>query len=50
MIFLIGNIFFLSLSGDENLLDLGSGYLKAVDLGYLSPKLHELLQLFQSFG
>ncbi|XP_050268142.1 endoribonuclease Dicer homolog 3a isoform X1 [Quercus robur] len=36
--------------GDENLLDLGSGYLKAVDLGYLSPKLHELLQLFQSFG
>lgn len=24
--------------------------MKAVDLGYISPKLHELLQLFQSFG
>ncbi|XWS70161.1 hypothetical protein CRYUN_Cryun03dG0025400 [Craigia yunnanensis] len=36
--------------GDENFLNSGFDYLKAVDLGYLSPKLHELLQLFQSFG
>ncbi|KAL6271201.1 hypothetical protein ACE6H2_028112 [Prunus campanulata] len=25
-------------------------YIKAHDLGYISPKLHELLQIFQSFG
>ncbi|XVF48783.1 hypothetical protein PTKIN_Ptkin03bG0216400 [Pterospermum kingtungense] len=36
--------------GDENFLNSGFDYLKAVDLGYISPKLHELLQLFQSFG
>ncbi|XVF35247.1 hypothetical protein REPUB_Repub18cG0129200 [Reevesia pubescens] len=36
--------------GDEKFLNSGSDYLKAVDLGYVSPKLHELLQLFQSFG
>lgn len=36
--------------GDENLLDSEPDYLKAVDLGYVSPKLHELLQVFQSFG
>ncbi|KAK8291997.1 hypothetical protein V6Z11_D06G092800 [Gossypium hirsutum] len=36
--------------GDKNFLNSGFDYLKAVDLGYISPKLHELLQLFQSFG
>ncbi|KAF3446126.1 hypothetical protein FNV43_RR11305 [Rhamnella rubrinervis] len=34
----------------ENLLGLGFDPLKAVDLGYISPKLHELIELFQSFG
>jgi endoribonuclease Dicer len=47
MIFLL---LLLCLLGDENLLDSGPDYLKAVDLGYVSPKLHELLQVFQSFG
>jgi endoribonuclease Dicer len=37
-------------SGDRNLLDSGSDYSKAVVLGYVSPKLLELLQIFQSFG
>ncbi|OAY54204.1 endoribonuclease Dicer homolog 3 isoform X4 [Manihot esculenta] len=36
--------------GDHFLLDLEFDFLKAVDLGYLSPKLYELLQLFLSFG
>ncbi|XP_022754727.1 endoribonuclease Dicer homolog 3 isoform X2 [Durio zibethinus] len=36
--------------GDEKFLNSGFDHLKAVDLGYISPKLHELLQLFQSFG
>lgn len=37
-------------SGCENFLDVGFDYLKAVDLGYISPKLNELVQLFHSFG
>jgi hypothetical protein len=37
-------------SGDRNLLDSGSDYSKAVVLGYVSPKLLELLQIFQLFG
>ncbi|XP_059458543.1 endoribonuclease Dicer homolog 3 [Corylus avellana] len=36
--------------GDRNLLDSGSDYSKAVVLGCVSPKLLELLQIFQSFG
>ncbi|XP_050220026.1 endoribonuclease Dicer homolog 3 isoform X2 [Mercurialis annua] len=36
--------------GDNYFLDLGFDYLKAVDLGYISPKLYELLQVFLSFG
>ncbi|XP_007012461.2 PREDICTED: endoribonuclease Dicer homolog 3 [Theobroma cacao] len=36
--------------GDENFLNSGFDYFKAVNLGYISPKLHELLQVFQSFG
>ncbi|GMJ15749.1 dicer-like 3, DICER-LIKE 3 [Hibiscus trionum] len=36
--------------GDENFLNSEFDCLKAVDFGYISPKLHELLQLFQSFG
>lgn len=38
------------LNGCENFLDVGFDYLKAVDLGYVSPKLNELVQLFHSFG
>ncbi|KAK8543151.1 hypothetical protein V6N13_136315 [Hibiscus sabdariffa] len=38
------------LSGGENFLNSEFDCLKAVDFGYISPKLHELLQLFQSFG
>ncbi|KAG6677776.1 endoribonuclease Dicer homolog 3a isoform X1 [Carya illinoinensis] len=34
--------------GDENLLGSGSNYSKAVDLGYVSPKLYELILIFQS--
>ncbi|XP_050366617.1 endoribonuclease Dicer homolog 3a-like [Argentina anserina] len=34
----------------EDFLDVGFDYLKAVDLGYVSPKLNELVQLFHSFG
>nr|WOD55121.1 DICER-like protein 3 [Abelmoschus esculentus] len=36
--------------GDKSFLNSGFDYVKAVDLGYISPKMHELLQLFQSFG
>ncbi|OMO86445.1 hypothetical protein COLO4_21161 [Corchorus olitorius] len=36
--------------GDENFLNTRFDYLKAVEVGYISPKLHELLQIFQSFG
>ncbi|XVE70817.1 hypothetical protein DITRI_Ditri10aG0101000 [Diplodiscus trichospermus] len=36
--------------GDENFLNSEFDYSKAVDLGYITPKLHELLQLFLSFG
>lgn len=35
-------------SGDENLLGSGSNYSEAVDLGYVSPKLYELVLIFQS--
>ncbi|KAH9804981.1 Endoribonuclease Dicer [Citrus sinensis] len=35
---------------DKVFLDFGFEYSKAVDLGYISTKLHELLQLFLSFG
>ncbi|KAL9442076.1 hypothetical protein AB3S75_020560 [Citrus x aurantiifolia] len=35
---------------DKVFLDFGFDYSKAVDLGYISTKLHELLQLFLSFG
>ncbi|CAN0863618.1 Endoribonuclease Dicer homolog 3a [Linum grandiflorum] len=37
-------------SGDAYMLDSGFDYFKAVDSGYMSPKLYELLQLFLSFG
>lgn len=37
-------------NGSDFLLDIGSDFLKAVKMGYLSPKLHELFQIFQSFG
>ncbi|XP_021895943.1 endoribonuclease Dicer homolog 3a-like [Carica papaya] len=39
-----------SLTGDENFLNLSFDHSKALDLGYISPKLHELLKLLQSFG
>ncbi|KAJ1382263.1 Ribonuclease III domain [Sesbania bispinosa] len=32
------------------ILDAEFDYSKAVDLGYISPKLHELIKLFQTFG
>ncbi|KAM4077934.1 hypothetical protein ACJW30_12G177800 [Castanea mollissima] len=35
---------------DENFLDVGLDHNKAVHFGYISPKLHELLQIFLSFG
>ncbi|KAH0969724.1 hypothetical protein GBA52_028320 [Prunus armeniaca] len=38
------------LHGGEFFLDFEFDYIKAHDLGYISPKLHELLQIFQSFG
>ncbi|CAL8995994.1 unnamed protein product [Prunus brigantina] len=38
------------LHGGEYFLDFGFDYLKAVNLGYISPKLNELVQLFHSFG
>lgn len=36
--------------GYENHFGSECDFLKAVDLGYISPKLHELIELFQSFG
>ncbi|GLT85624.1 hypothetical protein SLE2022_038100 [Rubroshorea leprosula] len=36
--------------GDHNFLDSEVNYLNAVPMGYISPKLFELIQLFQSFG
>lgn len=36
--------------GTEYFLDMEYDYSKALKLGYLSPKLHELIQIFQSFG
>ncbi|CAN1351384.1 Endoribonuclease Dicer homolog 3a [Linum perenne] len=36
--------------GDAYVLDSGFDYFKAVDSGYMTPKLYELLQLFLSFG
>lgn len=36
--------------GYETLLKTESGCLEAVQLGYISPKLYELMQIFQSFG
>ncbi|XP_009363041.2 endoribonuclease Dicer homolog 3a-like isoform X1 [Pyrus x bretschneideri] len=38
------------LHGSENFLDFGFDHLKAVDVGYVSPKLNELVQIFHSFG
>ncbi|XP_010261807.1 PREDICTED: endoribonuclease Dicer homolog 3a isoform X2 [Nelumbo nucifera] len=37
---------------DENLTfsEMGSHFSEAIKLGYISPKLHELIQIFQSFG
>ncbi|GAV80701.1 Helicase_C domain-containing protein/Ribonuclease_3 domain-containing protein/PAZ domain-containing protein/dsRNA_bind domain-containing protein/ResIII domain-containing protein [Cephalotus follicularis] len=35
--------------GDEIFLHCGFDYLEAVELGYISPKLHELIQIFLSF-
>ncbi|RDX82989.1 Endoribonuclease Dicer-like 3a, partial [Mucuna pruriens] len=35
---------------DKNVLDVDFDYSKAEDLGYISPKLLELINLFQSFG
>lgn len=46
----IGHSILFFFSGCENFLDVGFDYLKAVDLGYVSPKLNELVQLFHSFG
>ncbi|KAA3486196.1 endoribonuclease Dicer-like protein 3-like [Gossypium australe] len=37
-------------SGDEKFLNSRFDYLKAVDSGYISPKLHELIELFLSLG
>lgn len=50
MFFVLNKIFDISSfsSGDENLLGSGSNYSKAVDLGYVSPKLYELILIFQS--
>uniref|UniRef100_A0A5B7CE62 Uncharacterized protein n=1 Tax=Davidia involucrata TaxID=16924 RepID=A0A5B7CE62_DAVIN len=36
--------------GHENLLDVGADCSKIVAMGYISPKLNELLRIFQSFG
>ncbi|XP_059641179.1 endoribonuclease Dicer homolog 3 [Cornus florida] len=36
--------------GHENLLDVGSDVSKTVATGFISSKLHELLQIFQSYG
>lgn len=36
--------------GDYDFLDSEANFLKTVHLGYVSPKLFELIQLFQSFG
>ncbi|XP_057957753.1 endoribonuclease Dicer homolog 3a [Malania oleifera] len=36
--------------GNKDLLDIEFDHAKAVNVGYISPKLHELLQIFQSFG
>ncbi|TYG38586.1 hypothetical protein ES288_D13G235500v1 [Gossypium darwinii] len=36
--------------GDDNFLNSGFDYLKAVDSGYISPKLHELIEFFLSLG
>ncbi|KAL4597279.1 hypothetical protein ACB092_12G222500 [Castanea dentata] len=44
---IIGELFPL---GNENFLDVGLDHTKAVHFGYISPKLHELLQIFLSFG
>ncbi|XP_058760418.1 endoribonuclease Dicer homolog 3a-like [Vicia villosa] len=35
---------------DEMILDVEFDFSKAVDMGYISPKLFELIKLFQSFG
>ncbi|XP_020536663.1 endoribonuclease Dicer homolog 3a isoform X2 [Jatropha curcas] len=35
---------------DDSFFNLGFDYLEAVSLGYISPKLYELLQVFLSFG
>ncbi|KAK7256023.1 hypothetical protein RIF29_29454 [Crotalaria pallida] len=35
---------------DSNIEDFGFDLSKAVELGYLSPKLYELIQIFKSFG
>ncbi|XP_028790121.1 endoribonuclease Dicer homolog 3a [Neltuma alba] len=35
---------------DKSPLEVGFDYTGAVTLGYISPKLHELIQIFQSFG
>ncbi|KAK4283890.1 hypothetical protein QN277_000793 [Acacia crassicarpa] len=35
---------------DKSLLEVEFDYTRAVTLGYISPKLHELIQIFQSFG
>ncbi|OVA04235.1 Ribonuclease III domain [Macleaya cordata] len=34
----------------EKLFNIGSDHLEAIKMGYISPKLFELLQIFQSFG
>ncbi|KAL7196180.1 hypothetical protein ACSBR1_036234 [Camellia fascicularis] len=36
--------------GNKNLLGIGSDCSKTVAMGYISPKLYELFQIFQSFG
>ncbi|XP_047327268.1 endoribonuclease Dicer homolog 3a-like [Impatiens glandulifera] len=37
-------------NGHESLLETGSDFSKAVAIGYISPKLYELIKIFQSFG
>ncbi|XP_054779849.1 endoribonuclease Dicer homolog 3b-like [Prosopis cineraria] len=39
-----------SLTGINNFGDFSDDLVKAVDLGYISPKLHELINIFKSFG
>lgn len=50
LVYIIFWPYYFLFSGGEIFLDFGFDYLKAVNLGYISPKLNELVQLFHSFG